>query len=202
MQSFLKWVSSVSHLIHQRHQLCTFLFPSLTRKCFSRLVHVTQDPDSQVAFGWWVLNLLVYGFSLCLFRLFLGVYLVRKSALWSCRVSHINVLCWVHHVLSSPSCLVSRCFDQEDSDGQPGPSCPPPASGLRGPGEALIFAQIHSVTRGQMAQFWFCPSSHSLHFFFPKDFSFFDCMIILGQCSLDVWFFPSYLPVFRIIISF
>ena len=200
---FLKRVSSISHLIHQHHQLSTFPFPSLTRKCFSWLVHVTQDPDSHVAFGWWVLNLLIYGFSLCLFHLFLGVYLVRKPALWSCRVSHItcfaeSIMFFDHlHVWSAG---VSTKRTQMGSLVHPVHHWPV---------AFWVQEQQWSLPRsivwqgGKMAKFWFCPSFHLLDFFpLKEDFSFFDCMIILGQCSLDVWFFPSYLPVFRIIISF
>ena len=141
---FLKWVSSVSHWIHQHHHL----FPSLTRTCFSQLVHVTQGPDSHSAFGWQVLKSLNVWILPLPFLSFSWSLLSEKSALLSCSFPH-RVLCWVHHVPSSPSCLISRCFGQEDSDGQPGPFCPLLACGLLGSGAAMIFAQIHPVTRRQ-----------------------------------------------------
>lgn len=148
------------------------------------------------------LNLLVYGLSLCLFHLFPGVYSVRSQL--SCPAAsrtvcfaesttflhHLHV--WSAGVLAKRTRMVSLA-----------------RSVHRWPVAFWVQEQRWPLPRsivwqaGKTAKLWFCPSCYLLDFFFPKRrFFFLWFMIILGQSALDVWFFPSYLPVFRIIISF
>lgn len=141
-------------------------------------------------------SLLIYGFSPYLFHLFLGIYLLRKSDLFSCCFLH-QVFCWPYHVLSSP-------FSQEDSDGQPDASSSPVVVDLLGFIAMMICSQIHHVTRRQNAEVLFLSFLLSLFagLFPQEDFSLINYVIILRHSSLDIWFFSLYLPVFTVMNSF